>query len=92
MIDSTVGIRWTLRASWSSGLVSHRTGNSLSKKENSNARDHGFKCNYDIKYKDFKILAKSPNKHSLLFLESLFIKQLSPSLNTSTTSIPLKIA
>ena len=72
--------------------VSHRTGNSLGNKENSSVRDHCHKCKYEIQYKDFKILAKSPNRHSLLFLESLFIKQLSNTLNTSTTSVPLKIA
>lgn len=72
--------------------VSHRTGNPLSTKENSAIRSHCFKCKHKIKYEDFKILSQVPNKHALLFLESLFIQQLSPSLNNSTTSIPLKIA
>ena len=72
--------------------VSHTTGNSLGNKENSSVRDHYFKCRYKIQYKNFKIFAQSQNKHSLLFLESLFIKQLSPTPNTSTTYVPLKTA
>ena len=72
--------------------VSHRTGIPLNKKETSAIRSHCQKCSHNIQYCDFKILAQAPSKHSLLFLESLFIKQLNPNLNSSTTSIPLKIA
>ena len=72
--------------------VSHRTGMNLNTKENSAIRSHCFKCKRKIIYDDFKILGQVPNKQALLFLESLFIQQLNPSLNSSTTSIPLKIA
>ena len=72
--------------------VSHRTGCVLNKKENSSVRSHCSKCKCSVHYNDFKILSQSPNQHSLPFLESLYIKQLSPSLNISSTSIPLQIA
>ena len=72
--------------------VSHRTGLSLTRKEDSAIRMHSQKCKYEVKYQDFKILGQSSNKYALPFLESLFIKQCNPSLNSSTTSIPLKIA
>ena len=72
--------------------VSYRTGLQLSKKEFSSIRNHSHSCNHTIQYKDFKIISQSPNSYSLPFLESLFIKQLSPNLNSSTTSVPLHIA
>ena len=72
--------------------VSHRTGNILGKKENSAIRSHCTSCRHKMKYENFKILAQAPSKHALPFLESLFIKQLNPTLNSSTASIPLKIA
>ena len=76
----------------SHGGVSHRTGILLNKKENSSVRSHCFKCRCTVQYDNFKILSQLQNRHSLLLLESLFIKQLSPSLNCSSTSIPLQIA
>ena len=72
--------------------VSHRTGSNLSKKEFSSIRNHSVSCKYNIKYTDFKILSIAQNRYSLPFLESLLIKQLSPNLNSSTTSVPLSIA
>ena len=72
--------------------VSHRTGITLNKKEFSSVRNHCQKCKHNIKYSDFKILGQSQNKFSLLFLESLFIKQFQPSLNSSSSSKPLQIA
>lgn len=72
--------------------VSHRTGNILAKKENSAIRSHCSSCRHRIKYDDFKILAHAPSKYALPFLESLFIQQLNPTLNGTTSSIPLKIA
>ena len=71
--------------------VSHRTGCTLNKKEFSSIRNHASICNYKIQYSDFKILSQSQNHRSLPFLESLFIKQLSPNLNNTTSSIPLHI-
>ena len=72
--------------------VSHRTGLPLNRKEHSAIRIHSNSCHHQIQYKDFKILAQTQNAQSLPFLESLHIKQLSPSLNNQTTSIPLSIA
>ena len=72
--------------------VSHRTGCTLNAKENSPIRDHANKCRHNIHYDNFKILAQAPNQFSLPFLESIFIKKLSPHLNTQTTSVPLHIA
>ena len=72
--------------------VSHRTGCPLNKKEFSAIRAHCHDCRHVIQYKDFKILSQAPGRYSLPFLESLFIKQLNPNLNSSTTSVPLRIA
>ena len=72
--------------------VSHRTGSLLRVKEQSSIRSHSIICKHRIEYKDFKILSHAPNQHSLLFLESLLIKQHSPTLNSQTTSVPLYIA
>ena len=72
--------------------VSHRTGIVLNKKEHSSIRSHCFKCKCSVQYDNFKILAQSPNRNTLLLLESLFIKKESPSLNCSSSSIPLQIA
>ena len=72
--------------------ISYRTGSVLKVKEHSSIRSHSTTCKHNIQYKDFKILSHAPNHHSLLFLESLLIKQHSPTLNSQTTSIPLHIA
>ena len=72
--------------------VSHRTGATLNKKENSSIRTHSQSCKHNIKYKDFQIISQAQNRNSLPVLESLFIKQLSPTLNCSISSIPLLIA
>ena len=71
--------------------ISHRTGCNLSNKENSPIRTHAAHCKYTVKYKDFEILSQAPTYHTLPFLESLYIKQLSPNLNSQTTSVPLHI-
>ena len=47
--------------------VSHRTGISLNKMENSAVREHSFKCKCTVQYKNFEILAQSQNRLSLLF-------------------------
>ena len=71
--------------------ISYRTGCTLAKKEFSAIRNHSISCKHKIQYNDFKILAQSQNSHSLPFLESLYIKHLSPNLNNTTTSVPLHI-
>ena len=72
--------------------VSHRTGIPLAKKEFSAIRNHTNKCKYNMQYSDFKILGQAPDNRSLPILESLFIKQLSPNLNSNSTAVPLHIA
>ena len=72
--------------------VSYRTGSILRNKEHSAIRMHTDSCRYNIQYTDFKILGQASSSYELPFLESLFIKQLSPSLNSQTTSVPLHIA
>ena len=71
--------------------ISYRTGCTLSKKEFSAIRNHSVSCKHEIQYDDFKVLAQSHNSHSLPFLESLYVKHLSPNLNNTTTSVPLHI-
>ena len=71
--------------------VSYRTGVKLSKPEFSSIRNHSFQCKHKVDYSDFKILAQAQNSSCLFLLESLFIKQLKPPLNNSTTSVPLNI-
>ena len=72
--------------------VSHRTGCMLSKKEFSNIREHTVQCKASITYDNFEIIARSTNEASLPILESLYIKQLVPSLNNQSSSTPLFIA
>ena len=72
--------------------VSHRTGISLKTKEFSAIRNHCLKCKHKINYEDFNILAQVQKRSSLNILESLYIKQLSPQLNNSTTFTTLQIA
>ena len=72
--------------------VSYRTGLDLNKKEFSAIRNHAASCKYHIRYQEFKILSQSQNSSHLPFLESLFIKQLSPNLNNSISSVHLHIA
>ena len=72
--------------------VSHRTGSVLKNKEFSSIRSHALSCRHTIEYSNFSILSQSSNHYSLPILESLYIKQLSPHLNSQTTSVPLHIA
>ena len=72
--------------------ISHRTGNTLNKKEFSNIRDHANSCNSPISYENFQIITQAIDETSLPILESLMIKQLVPSLNSQLSSAPLFIA
>ena len=72
--------------------VSHRTGLSLSTKENSPIRQHSQSCRHPLHYNNFKILCQSPNLQSLPILESLYIKQLSPRLNNQSSSVHLYVS
>ena len=72
--------------------VSHRTGSDLNKKEFSNIREHAKRCKSRISYDNFEIIDQAADDTSLPILESLCIKQLVPSLNSSSSSAPLFIA
>ena len=72
--------------------VSFRTGMKLTNPEFSNIREHTKRCRHEICYKDFEILGKATNDHKLTILESLFIKQIVPQLNTQTTATPLYLS
>ena len=72
--------------------ISHRTGCSLKTKEFSSIREHCQKCKTSISYDDFKIVGQATNELSLPILESLYIKQLVPSLNGQTSSTVLFIS
>ena len=72
--------------------VSYRTGCNLTKKEHSNIRDHSKKCKGPISYDNFEIIEQAPDETAMLILESLSIKQLVPSLNSQSSSVPLYIA
>ena len=71
--------------------VSHKTGITLGRKEFSSPRDHCRSCKQTVQYKDFKILAQANTRTSLLFLESLYIKQHSPNLDESSSAMLLRI-
>ena len=72
--------------------VSYRTGVQLTNPEFSNIREHTRKCKHKICYKDFKVLGKASNDHLLSIMESLFIKQTVPQLNTQTSATPLYLS
>ena len=72
--------------------VSHRTGCPLSKKDFSNIREHCRKCGTSFDYNCFKIMGRAYDESSLFVLESLLIKQHSPSLNNHCSATPLHIA
>ena len=72
--------------------VSYRTGVQLTNPEFSNIREHSKKCKHKINYKDFKIMGKASNDLLLSILESLFIKQTVPQLNTQTSATPLYLS
>lgn len=72
--------------------VSYRTGERLTNPEYSCIREHAKKCKHAVKYEDFKIIGRATNDHKLSILESLFIKQMVPQLNSQTTSTPLYLS
>ena len=69
--------------------VSHRTLQPLRCKSNSAIRSHCDKCKFSFNINNFKILKQAPDHHSLLILESMYIKNLNPSLNTDSSSYSL---
>ena len=71
---------------------SFRTGNLLKVPGHSAIRDHAIKCSKSVRTEDFKILGSEKNSVQLRMLESLFIKDLKPSLNDMNSAFPLVIA
>ena len=69
--------------------LSPRTGRPISTPFSSSIRNHSEQTNHPFSSTDFKILHKARNPFDLLILESLYIKHLTPELNSNTASIPL---
>ena len=70
--------------------ISDRTGNILTTPKQSSIRDHSHTCDTPVSFNDFTILGSEPS-HSLRILESLFIHQLKPRLNGTTSAYPLSV-
>ena len=69
--------------------LSPRTGKPIGKPSHSCIRSHSLQMNHSCNKGDFKILHKARNGFDLLILESLYIKHLSPELNSNLSSFPL---
>ena len=78
----------SIRAAEHRGL-SPRTGRPISTPFSSSIRSHSEKMNHPFSSTDFKILHKARNSFDLIILESLYIKHLSPQLNSNSSSFPL---
>ena len=72
--------------------ISPRTGIPLSSPSHSSVRAHAEQtCSAPVRASDFSILCNSPDKTSLLILESLYIFKLKPPLNDMNSAYPLNI-
>ena len=69
--------------------LSARTGRPISTPFTSSIRSHAESVNHPFCSTDFKILHKARNSFDLLILEALYIKHLSPELNSNSSSFPL---
>ena len=69
--------------------VSARTGRAISSPPNSSIRSHSELHNHPFSLDDFSILLRSRSPLDLTTLESLYIKHLSPELNSHISSRPL---
>ena len=69
--------------------LSPRSGEPISKPSHSNIRLHSLQMAHPCNKGDFKILHRSRNIQDLAILESLYIKHLSPELNSNLSSFPL---
>ena len=71
--------------------VSYRTLHPLTNPEHSNIRNHSHDTDHPINNNSFSILASNHNDVKRIILETIFIKTLRPSLNTSTSSFNTSI-
>ena len=69
--------------------ISPRSGEPLSKPSHSPIRLHATQLQHPCNKGDFKLLHKAKNSMDLPILESLYIKHLSPELNSNLSSYPL---
>ena len=69
--------------------ISPRSGEPLSKPSPSPIRSHATQLQHPCNKGNFKLLHKARNPQDLSILESLYIKHLSPELNTNLSSFPL---
>ena len=69
--------------------LSPRTGKPISKPSHSNIRSHSLQMKHPCNQGDFSLLHKARNYLDLPILESLYIKHLSPELNSNLSSYPL---
>src|SRR5215469_2207872 len=82
------GLQLKMRISKHMG-ISHRTGFPLSSPENSAIREHSNNTGHQISTEGFEILTSASNLTDRRILESLYIKNLRPTLNGDNSSIPL---
>ena len=71
--------------------ISVRTDRPLSHPPHSAIRDHAVVSGHPIEKCDFNILSKARSHHDIKLLESIYIKQRTPNLNSQGASIPLQI-
>ena len=69
--------------------LSPRTGKPIGKPSHSNIRSHALQMKHPCNKGDFSILHKARNYLDLPILESLYIKHLSPELNSNLSSCTL---
>lgn len=70
--------------------VSFRTGQQLSKPDNSSIRDHCFNKDHPLKTKNFSIIGNCTSC-DLRTLESIFIQKLKPTLNSNQSAVILNV-
>jgi len=80
----------TLRYAEHKGL-SPRTWRPLSSPPHSMIRDHSVNHKHPFSIDDFKILNRSSSSIDIRIIESLYIATINPTLNSQTSSYPLKI-
>ena len=71
--------------------ISDRTGRDLTVKLQSSIRQHAVSCQTRLETEHFRILDSCPNPMELRILESIYIHQIKPELNSDQSSFPLQI-
>ena len=70
--------------------LSHRTSLPLNNPTHSNIRNHCLECDHQMKFSNFSVIDQTYSS-DLRILESLYIKKLTPNLNSDQSSRPLQI-